>query len=134
GKRQGFAFVADPRAIGIHGRALRAAALKGLAGEIAARAHALSNAPEAAITLSEHGRLWWNGAIVAKLAKGSDPLRPRVELMADDILSPTAQQRARERLEEWVAHHIAKHLGPLLALHSELQEEPAEPSAPPPTP
>jgi superfamily II DNA/RNA helicase len=130
GKLQGFSFVPDPRAIGIHGRALRAAALKGLAGEIAARAHALSNAPEAAITLSEHGRLWWNGAIVANLAKGSDPLRPRVELMADDLLSPTAQERARERLEEWVAHHIAKHLAPLLALHAELQGEPADSRAP----
>ena len=134
GKLQGFSFVPDPRAIGIHGRALRAAALKGLSGEIAARAHALSNAPEAAVTLSEHGRLWWNGAIVAKLAKGADPLRPRVELMADDILSPGAQERARERLEEWVAHHIAKHLAPLLAVQAELQEGPAEarpPSAAP---
>jgi ATP-dependent RNA helicase SUPV3L1/SUV3 len=131
GKLQGFSFVPDPRAIGVHGRALRAAALKGLAGEIAARAHALSNAPEAAVTLSEHGRLWWNGAIVAKLGKGNDPLRPRVELMADDILSPTAQERARERLEEWVAHHIAKHLAPLLALQTELQEEPVEEAVPP---
>ena len=134
GKLQGFSFVPDPRAIGIHGRALRAAALKGLAGEIAARAHALTNAPEAAITLSEHGRLWWNGAIVAKLAKGSDPLRPRVELLADDILTPTAQERASERLEEWVAHHIAKHLAPLLALHSELQEQPATVEPTPPSP
>ena len=50
--------------------------------------------------------------------------------MADDILSPGAQERARERLEEWVAHHISKHLAPLLALHSELQEEAAEPPAP----
>ncbi|MBI1213186.1 MAG: disulfide oxidoreductase [Alphaproteobacteria bacterium] len=132
GKLQGFSFVPDPRAIGVHGRALRAAALKGLSGEIAARAHALSNAPEAAVTLSEHGRLWWNGAIVAKLAKGADPLRPRVELMADDILSPTAQERARERLEEWVAHHIAKHLAPLLALQTELKEEPIEPQEPAP--
>lgn len=123
GRLQGFSFVADPRAIGIHGRALRAAALKGLAGEIASRAHALTNAPEAAITLSEHGRLWWNGGIVAQLKKGHDPLHPRVELLADDLLSTQARERATERLEEWLAHHIAKTLSPLVTVQAELKKE-----------
>ncbi|MCE9523432.1 MAG: disulfide oxidoreductase [Alphaproteobacteria bacterium] len=135
GRLQGFSFVPDPRAVGIHGRALRAAALKGLASEIAARAHALTNAPEAAITLSEHGRLWWNGGIVANLKKGHDPLAPQVELLADDLLSAGARERATERLEEWLAHHITKHLAPLLAVQVELKKElPAkvEAAAPPP--
>ena len=135
GRLQGFSFVPDPRAIGIHGRALRAAALKGLAGEISSRAHALTNAPEAAITLSEHGRLWWNGGIVAKLKKGHDPLAPHVELLADDLLSPAARERASERLEEWLAHHITKILAPLLAVQVELKKEltaKVEAAAPPP--
>jgi len=123
GRLQGFSFAPDPRAIGIHGRALRAAALKGLAGEIASRAHALTNAPEAAITLSEHGRLWWNGGIVAQLKKGHDALHPRVELLADELLSQGARDRATERLEEWVAHNTAKTLAPLLAVQSELNKE-----------
>jgi ATP-dependent RNA helicase SUPV3L1/SUV3 len=131
GRLQGFSFVADPRAMGIHGRALRAAALKGLAGEIAARAHALTNAPEAAITLSEHGRLWWNGGIVAQLKKGHDPLHPRVELLADELLSTAAQERATERLEEWVALHITKTLSPLVSVQAELNKEmPKETAAP----
>lgn len=130
GRLQGFSFVADPRAIGIHGRALRAAALKGLAGEIASRAHALTNAPEAAITLSEHGRLWWNGGIVAQLRKGHDPLHPRVELLADDLLSTQARERATERLEEWLAHHIAKTLSPLVTVKAELAKEMPKEAAP----
>jgi ATP-dependent RNA helicase SUPV3L1/SUV3 len=136
GRLQGFSFVADPRAVGIHGRALRAAALKGLAGEIASRAHALTNAPEAAITLSEHGRLWWNGGIVAQLKKGHDALHPRVELLADDLLSTAARERASERLEEWLAHHVTKILAPLLAVQVELNKElpKAEAAPPPPTP
>jgi ATP-dependent RNA helicase SUPV3L1/SUV3 len=134
GRLQGFSFVADPRAVGIHGRAVRAAALKGLAGEIASRAHALTNAPEAAITLSEHGRLWWNGGIVAQLKKGHDALHPRVELMADDLLSTQARERTTERLEEWVSHHIAKTLAPLLAVQTELNKElpKVEPAPSPP--
>ena len=134
GRLHGFSFVADPRALGVHGRAVRAAALKGLAGEIASRAHALTNAPEAALTLSEHGRVWWNGGIVAQLKKGHDALRPRVELLADDLLSTQARERTTERLEEWVAHHIAKTLAPLLAVQTELNKELPKAEAPAPQP
>ena len=137
GKLQGFSFVADPRAIGIHGKALRSAALKGLAGEIAARAQALANAPDSAISVSEHGRLWWNGSIVARLRKGHEPLKPRIELLADDLLSSAARERATDRLEEWLAHHITKVLSPLVTLQGELnkempsqKEQPASPAVP----
>jgi ATP-dependent RNA helicase SUPV3L1/SUV3 len=123
GKLQGFSFVADPRAIGIHGKALRSAALKGLAGEIAARAHALANAPDSAITLSEHGRLWWNGNIVARLHKGHEPLKPRIELLADDLLGTAARERATTRLEAWLAAHITRILAPLVTLQTELNKE-----------
>src|SRR6201985_2469069 len=78
GKLEGFRFVPDPRAQGIHGRTLRAAALKGLEGELAARLHRLAQAPDDAITLSEHGKLWWHGANVGRLSAGSSPLTPIV--------------------------------------------------------
>src|SRR6266436_399571 len=81
GKLDGFRFAPDPRAEGIHGRTLRAAALKGLEGEIAARARAIAAAEETAISLSEHAQLWWAGAVVAKLATGAHPLTPTVELL-----------------------------------------------------
>ncbi len=119
---QGFSFVADPRALGVHGKAIRAATIKGLASEIADRAHRLSIAPEAAISLSEHGRLWWNGGIVGRLAKGPEPLSPRVEMLADDLLSTTMRERALYRLQGWVNGHIDKVLAPLMALQKALQE------------
>jgi hypothetical protein len=124
GRLQGFSFVPDPRALGVHGRALRAAALKGLSSEIADRAHRLSIAPEAAITLSEHGRLWWNGGIVGRLVKGSEPLSPRVELLADDLLSTGGRERALYRLQGWVNGYIDKVLAPLMALKEALKELP----------
>jgi ATP-dependent RNA helicase SUPV3L1/SUV3 len=127
GRLQGFSFVADPRAMGVHGKAIRAAALKGLSSEIADRAHKLSIAPEAAITLSEHGRLWWNGGIVGRLAKGADPLSPRVEMLADDLLNQTARERALYRLQGWVNGHIDKVLAPIMALQQALKEKPPTP-------
>lgn len=123
GRLHGFSFVPDPRALGIHGKALRSAAFRGLGSEIADRAHRLSIAPEAAITLSDHGRLWWNGGIVGQLSKGSDPLSPRVELLADELLSAGGRERAHYRLQGWVNGHIDKILGPLMAIGTALKLE-----------
>ena len=118
GKLDGFRFAPDPRAEGIHGRTLRAAALKGLEGEIVARARALSNAPDTAIALSEHARLWWSGAVVAKLAAGPHPLSPVVELLADDLLKGELRGQVQARLETWVNDHIGRVLEPLVALRN----------------
>jgi ATP-dependent RNA helicase SUPV3L1/SUV3 len=116
GKLDGFRFAPDPRAEGIHGRTLRAATLKGLEGEIQARARALSKAPDTAITLSEHARLWWSGAVVGKLSAGPHPLHPIVELLADDLLKGDLRAGAAARLEIWLKDHIDRLLEPLVAL------------------
>jgi ATP-dependent RNA helicase SUPV3L1/SUV3 len=92
---------------------LRAAALKGLESEIAARARALAGAEDAAITLSEHGKLWWDGAMVARLVAGPAPLSPAIEMLADAHVKTDA---LRDRLEHWMAARIAARLQPLLAL------------------
>ncbi|HWY65414.1 MAG TPA: hypothetical protein VNX61_09380, partial [Rhizomicrobium sp.] len=123
GKLEGFRFVPDPRALdengravragGIHGRTLRAAALKGLESEIAARSTALAAANDDAITLSEHGKLWWEGAIVAKLDAGATPLTPVIQMIADAHVKTDSLQ---ERLQSWVSARIAAKLQPLLAL------------------
>jgi ATP-dependent RNA helicase SUPV3L1/SUV3 len=118
GKLDGFRFAPDPRAEGIHARTLRAAALKGLEGEIIARARALAKAPDAAITLSEHGRLWWSGAVVAELSAGTHPLSPVVQLLADDLLKGELREAVRARLETWANDHIARLLEPVVALRN----------------
>ncbi len=116
GKLEGFRFTPDPRAEGIHGRTLRAAALKGLEGEFNARSNRLANAAETDITLSEHGRLWWEGAIVGQLRAGVSALRPIVQVQADDHLPPELRQRIQTRLDDWIEKRIALRLEPLVAL------------------
>src|SRR5215471_3435803 len=118
GKLEGFMFAPDPRAEGIHGRTLRAAALKGLEGEIAERARTLASAPDNAIHLSEHARLWWSGAVVARLTAGVHALTPAVELIADDLLKGELREAVQARLESWVAGYIARVLDPLPALRT----------------
>ncbi|HUO98683.1 MAG TPA: helicase-related protein [Rhizomicrobium sp.] len=113
GKLEGFRFTPVDTAAGLEARALRAAALKGLESEFFARARKLAFALETDITLSEHGRLWWDGAIVAKLIAGPAPLSPAVLLLADESLKGQPRDAVQRRLEEWVAARIAAKLEPL---------------------
>jgi ATP-dependent RNA helicase SUPV3L1/SUV3 len=123
GRLDGFRFVPDPRGVdenghtaragSFHGRTLRAAALKGLESEIAARSAALVSADDSAITLSEHGKLWWDGAIVARLTKGGSPLAPTVQVLADEHVKTEALE---QRLRTWLAARIRDRLGALEAL------------------
>jgi ATP-dependent RNA helicase SUPV3L1/SUV3 len=124
GKLEGFRFSPDPRAEGIHGRTLRAAALKALEGEFVARARRLARAPDADITLSEHGRLWWQGAIVGQLVRGAHAVAPGVSLLADDSLSTVLKSSVLERLQTWLAQRIAVRLQPLLALRDAADAKP----------
>ena len=97
---------------------MRAAALRGLDGEIIARARALIAAGDEAIHLSEHGRLWWSGAAVGKLTAGPHPLTPVVELIADELLKGDLRDAVQARLTAWVAGHIASVLDPLMPLRN----------------
>lgn len=116
GKLQGFTFVPDPRAEGVHGKALRAASDSALAQEIAARADRLAVAADADISLSDHARLIWLGAPVAQLSRSGDTLAPRLELIAGDQLAGPARDKIRNHLEQWLKTHIATILKPLVDL------------------
>jgi ATP-dependent RNA helicase SUPV3L1/SUV3 len=121
GKLDGFCFSADPRAEGIHGRTLRAAAVRALEGEFFARVERIANAADSNLTLSEHGKIWWDGAIVAKLSAGASTLSPCVALLADENLKPELRARVQKRLEDWIAARITTRLAPLLALRDAVE-------------
>ena len=116
GKLEGFRFSPDPRAVGIHGRTLRAAALPGLESELASRAHALIDAQNDDIHLSQHGQLWWRGAPVAKLERGTIPITPTVQIIADELLKDPLRSLVATRIEHWVEHYIGIVLEPLVSL------------------
>jgi len=123
GRLEGLRFVADPRAAGLHGRALKAAAFRGLQGELAARAFAIANAGERDFSLTDHGRVWWQGAVIATIEPGPSALKPRVVLQADEQITPTAWARSEARVSEWVESRIAHVLKPLLELQAAIDTE-----------
>jgi len=129
GKVDGFVFSPDSRAQGLQGRTLRAAALKALEGEYSSRALRLARADDSQIALSEHGRVWWDGAIVARLGRGASALEPDLVLVCDEQLKPDLRACIGSRLEAWLKHQIESRLEPLMALRRAADAKPGAPNA-----
>ena len=121
GKLEGFRFEADSRAEGIHGRTLRAAATRGLEGEFYRRVRRLSTAADKEITLSEHGKLWWDGAVVASLGAGPSQLEPVISVLADAQLKNELRNEIQTRLDKWVRERVAARIEPMLALRAAME-------------
>ncbi len=118
GQLHGFRFTPDPLAAGEAARALNAAALKALGGEIEARADRFSAAVDDSFALANDGTIRWLGDPVAKLAAGDKLLAPRARIVADEHLTGPALETVQRRLDLWLAQHIKKHLGVLFELET----------------
>jgi ATP-dependent RNA helicase SUPV3L1/SUV3 len=116
GMLDGFHFTPDASGEGIHGRAARHAAAKVLARELAIRADAFAAAPDEAIALTPQGRIVWAGSEIARLERGENALKPRLQLNADEHLAPPERERVMKRLESWVEAQITTKLKPLVEL------------------
>jgi ATP-dependent RNA helicase SUPV3L1/SUV3 len=90
--------------------------MRGLESEFLSRARALVDAPDGVISLSEHGKLWWDGAIVGHLATGPTPLAPQISLVADELLKGASRTAVQSRLDAWLSARLNARLEPLLAL------------------
>ena len=116
GRLDGFVFVPDASQGGSEAKALQNAAQKALAGEIAARAARLAEAPDQQFVLASDGTIRWTGAPVGKLIAGEEALRPRVRVIADQHLSGAPREAVEVRLDTFAKSHITKLLGPLFEL------------------
>ncbi len=118
GQLHGFRFTPDPSAAGEAARALNAAALKALAGEIEARAERISQAVDESIALANDGTIRWLGDPVAKLAAGDKLLSPRARVISDEHLTGPALETVQRRLDLWLAQHVKKLLGSVIDLET----------------
>jgi len=116
GRLDGFMFAPDAAEAGSEAKALQAAALKALAGEIDARAEKLSKAPDDQFVLASDGTIRWTGDAVAKLTAADEVLHPRIRIVADDRLSGAPREAVQARLDLWLKTHVEKLLGPLFEL------------------
>ena len=113
GRLEGFRFHADSTETHTAARAVAAAAQRALRGEIGARVKRLAAAPDQDLTLAEDGAIGWQGAAIARLAAGPEPLRPAIEPIATDFLEPAGREAVRRRLAAWILTLVAERLAPL---------------------
>ena len=122
GQLEGLRFRAD-RSSERHGMgdaATRAAAAaeRALANEIARRIERIATDGDEHLALDDAGLVRWRGEPVACLAKGPEPLRPSIDLLPSDLVSPAGRVALLERLARWLEARIGTVLAPLVALRA----------------
>ncbi len=114
GRLEGFRFVPDTQADGIHGKASRHAAAQVLSRELSMRARRVAAAKNDAFTLSRNGKVIWREAEIASLVAAEDPLKPQVSLIADEHLQGNDREKVDERVRTWISDTVAERLKPLV--------------------
>ncbi len=99
----------------LEARAVRSAALRIVARELALRARRLAAAPDADFSLDGKGLVLWQEAPVARLKPGREPARPALNLLLGE-LDGNASRPVEERLKTWLEDYLQRHLGALYGL------------------
>jgi ATP-dependent RNA helicase SUPV3L1/SUV3 len=118
GRLIGLAFEGERGATTLEAKALRAAAQRAVAPEVARRLGRLAAEPDEAFALTPDGTLLWHGAAAAALA-GDRPFAPRVRLFGE-LGAPAARERAARRLEAFLAAEAGRQLPSLRKLEEAL--------------
>ncbi|MGE5266511.1 MAG: helicase-related protein [Deltaproteobacteria bacterium] len=116
GRLRGFCFTPDAQAEGVHGKAARSAAAHVLAGELAMRARRVAAAQPDAFKIDRKGQILWRNEEIARLVAAEDPLKPSIELLADEHLSQPDREKIQSRLDAWLTSQVAEKLKPLVDL------------------
>jgi ATP-dependent RNA helicase SUPV3L1/SUV3 len=125
GRLRGFRFELDAAASGHAARAVRAAANRVLAREIAKRAEKLLQADDGEFDWRDDNRIYWQGTTVAHLAAGATILSPRIALLPVDHLNGPLREQVRNRLQQWLDGQIEHELAALYRVRAASLSPPA---------
>ncbi len=115
GHIQGLNFTAD-NAEAADIRLLKTASLAAVTEEIGKRAKSLAMTTDTDLKLNRNGEIIWAGNIVGRVLAGDHALRPRAEVVADEVLQGAGREEVRERLQKFVQRYLAALLEPLIKL------------------
>jgi ATP-dependent RNA helicase SUPV3L1/SUV3 len=122
GRLDGLAFVPDPKAIGLEGRAVRNAALRALRPEVSRRLAHIASCDDAAMSLGRDGRIRIDGAAIARIVAGGAPLKPKLDLIGADNAGVAERAAAQQRVAGWLDKTIATVLRPLVSIETAWRE------------
>ena len=120
GRLRGLRFDIAEGATQLEDRALRHAASRAVAPEVARRLGALAADADEAFQLFRDGAIDWNGEPAGRLS-GGRPFAPKC-LLYGELGPEPARERARRRLEAFVAGEASRRLAPLKALEDAVAE------------
>ncbi len=118
GRLNGFCYSPDGTAHGKEGKAVRNAAAKILAGELAKKAEKLISSKDSAFTLSRTGNILFEGEVIGRLTRAENILSPAPHLFADEHLAPADKERIAKRLSSFIASITGEVLKPLVELQT----------------
>jgi ATP-dependent RNA helicase SUPV3L1/SUV3 len=120
GRLRGVRFDPAQGSSALEDRALRAAAQRAVAPEVARRLGRLAADEDGAFALQPDGMVLWGGEAAGQLSGGT-PFAARVRLFGELGPEP-ARERAARRLEAFVAAEAGRRLAPLRRLESAVTE------------
>ncbi len=118
GRLNGFCYSPDGSAQGREGKAVRNAAAKILAGELAKKAETLISSKDSAFTLSRTGNILFEGEVIGRLTRADNILAPAPHLFADEHLAPADKERIAKRLTSFIVSITSEVLKPLVELQT----------------
>ncbi len=124
GRIRGFHFEPDASATEAEEKRLvLRAARRALREEMPRRLAAFEMAKEDAFTLTPQHRVMWDGAEVARLRPGPEPLKPLVDPVATEFLDTAQRDRVRAKIALWLEALVKRELGTLLAVEAKAAED-----------
>ena len=120
GRLRGLRFDLAQGSSALEDKTLRAAAQRAVAPEVTRRLGALAADADEAFSLSPDGALSWSGEPAGRLS-GGRPFAPKCTLYGEMGAEP-ARERARRRLEAFVAGEASRRLAPLKALEDAIAQ------------
>ncbi|WP_237212836.1 helicase-related protein [Falsiroseomonas oryziterrae] len=124
GRVRGFHFEPDPDATKEEERRLvLRAARRALREEMPRRLASLETAKDEAFSLTPQHRVLWDGAEIARLRPGPEPLKPHIDPIASEFLDNAQRERVRLRLAAWLEGLVKRELGPLSVVEAKAAED-----------
>ena len=119
GRMSGFRFTVDETASGDELKTLKSASLSALQAEFAKRADKLYLSPDTEIDVTDQGGLMWGTDAVGRVAKGDQPLEPKISVFVDEMAEPAVSEKVERRLRHWLLRRINAQFEPLVAMRDD---------------
>jgi ATP-dependent RNA helicase SUPV3L1/SUV3 len=116
GRIQGLNFTPDAAVDAAQLQAMKTASLGAVTTEIQARAKTLAMTADTELKLARSGEIIWQSNAIGRVTVGDHPLRPKAEVIADEVLQGQHREEVRERLQKFVQRHLQTVLEPLFKL------------------